>query len=207
MVLRRDLRIRQRSAFTLIELLVVMIIIAVLVGLLLPAVQRARAAARRTASANKLKQITLAVANFEAANTHFPPSWQAPEVPEGNNIQGWSIHALLLPHLEQSAVFDKIDFSQPYSTANAVETADGTSQLLSSLRVDAYVSPNEPRDEVRFSGGAPTHYPLSYAANLADGLSGIRRLAREVMGHFTPRAISQRASLPTEFPIRCASAR
>ncbi|MCA9247840.1 MAG: DUF1559 domain-containing protein [Planctomycetales bacterium] len=166
MVFSRKNAVLRRSGFTLIELLVVMIIIALLVGLLLPAVQRARAAARRTASTNKLKQIALGVANFEAANSHFPPSWQAPETAQGDNLNGWSIHALLLPHLEQSVIFNELDFRQPYSDAPAVVTADGTSQLLTSLRVDTYVSPNEPRDEPRIENGVPANYPLSYAANL-----------------------------------------
>jgi prepilin-type N-terminal cleavage/methylation domain-containing protein len=156
----------KRNAFTLVELLVVMVIIAILIALLLPAVQRARAAARRTASANNLKQIGLAVANFESATTHFPSSWKGVEVNTGDNVDGWSVHAQLLPYLEQVTLFNEIDFTKPYSDAVAVTTADGGSQSLSAMRVPTFINPSEPRDEVRYESGVPKHYPLSYGANL-----------------------------------------
>jgi prepilin-type N-terminal cleavage/methylation domain-containing protein/prepilin-type processing-associated H-X9-DG protein len=105
--------------FTLIELLVVIAIIAVLIALLLPAVQSAREAARRIQCTNNLKQLGLAIANYESANLLIPPgamvlvtgpsdinaSWGS-----GNN--GVSAFALMLPYLEQGPIFNAINFNQ-----------------------------------------------------------------------------------------------
>lgn len=161
-----------QRAYTLIEILVVIIIIAILVGLLLPAVQAAREAAHSSASANNLRQIGIAGLNYEARNTHLPPSWKStPAVDaDAENIDGWSIHALLLPYLEQDVLQSSIDFERSYNLASDVTTADGETVQLSSMRVPVYVSPGEPRDEVRFDGGAPKHYPLNYAVNLGTWL-------------------------------------
>jgi prepilin-type N-terminal cleavage/methylation domain-containing protein/prepilin-type processing-associated H-X9-DG protein len=111
--------------FTLIELLVVIAIIAVLISLLLPAVQSAREAARRIQCVNNLKQIGLAFANYEQANQMFPlgamvlgvspanTSWGT-EI--GNNGVSWV--ALSLPYLEQGTVFNAINFSTSISGAS-----------------------------------------------------------------------------------------
>ena len=155
-----------RHGFTLIELLVVMIVIGVLIGLLLPAVQKAREAARRTACSNNLKQIGLALANFEAATRHYPTSWKPTAPDTSGNVNGWSAQAQLLPYLEQVTLHRAIDFSLSYSLAPDIETADGAVTRLSAMRVPAYICPSETRDEVRISGGLPEHYPLNYAVNL-----------------------------------------
>jgi prepilin-type N-terminal cleavage/methylation domain-containing protein len=97
---RQKKAISARSGFTLIELLVVIAIVAVLVGLLLPAVQKVRATAARLQSANNLKQITLAVHGYEGTAGHFPDS----DANVGGPRPNTSVHALLLPHLEQDAV-------------------------------------------------------------------------------------------------------
>jgi prepilin-type N-terminal cleavage/methylation domain-containing protein/prepilin-type processing-associated H-X9-DG protein len=99
----------RRSGFTLIELLVVIAIIGVLIGLLLPAIQKVREAANRMACANNLKQVGLALHNFENAHGRFPPgAVDGPFPPAGITTptrHGWV--AFLLPHFEQQAVYDR----------------------------------------------------------------------------------------------------
>lgn len=99
-----------RSGFTLVELLVVIAIIGVIVGMLLPAVQSARAAARRMSCTNNLRQFGLAMLAHEAARGHFPPT-DAPSIRTTPGL-GWSLHARLLPYAEGTTLSDRFDFSR-----------------------------------------------------------------------------------------------
>jgi len=103
---------RRYRGFTLIELLVVIAIIAVLIALLLPAVQAAREAARRSQCTNNLKQIGLAMANYVSANDAVPPvtvdHWNTSVQPPSQN---WGTLARLLPYLEQTQVYNSINWS------------------------------------------------------------------------------------------------
>src|SRR3954454_14838544 len=104
----------KRPGFTLIELLVVIAIIAVLIALLLPAVQSAREAARRSQCVNNLKQLSLAVMNYESSNGCIPPSggWYGNVGKVHNNVgQFYSMKARILPYLEQNAVYNAINFA------------------------------------------------------------------------------------------------
>ena len=108
---------RRRAGFTLIELLVVIAIISVLVGLLLPAVQKAREAAARISCANNLKQIGLALHHYEGVHERLPPNREdLPGRGDGpGSIGGATWTVLLLPFLEQDNVYRRWDLSRPYT--------------------------------------------------------------------------------------------
>jgi prepilin-type N-terminal cleavage/methylation domain-containing protein/prepilin-type processing-associated H-X9-DG protein len=106
---------RHRSAFTLIELLVVIAIIAILIGLLLPAVQKVREAAARAQCQNNLKQLGLAAQNFHGVYQHFPYG-KSPSYPGAPVWACWSAHAQLLPFIEQGTVYNAINFNDPPNT-------------------------------------------------------------------------------------------
>jgi prepilin-type N-terminal cleavage/methylation domain-containing protein len=97
----------KKNAFTLVELLVVIAIIATLIGLLLPAVQSVREAARRTSCQNNIKQLGLALINYESAKRHYPPICQ---IDRGKLSDSFSAHAYILPFMERSSIV--IDFSK-----------------------------------------------------------------------------------------------
>jgi prepilin-type N-terminal cleavage/methylation domain-containing protein/prepilin-type processing-associated H-X9-DG protein len=144
----------KRPAFTLVELLVVIAIIAILIALLLPAIQKVRESAARTQCASNLKQIGIALHNHEGTLKHYPA---AGSYPVGGTGDSWSIQARLLPYLEQQNLHGLIDFTQSYATQPQVAI----------FRVPLYICPTDPKDLVRKdAAGNPIHYPISYAANM-----------------------------------------
>jgi len=129
---------RSRSAFTLIELLVVIAIIAVLIALLLPAVQSAPEAARRAQCVNNLKQIGLAMHNYESSLGCFPMSMGLDSpgfgYPEPQSYSGLS---MLLPYMEQSVVFNTINY-------NIVRLDPGNNTAMATA-VSSFLCPSDPQ--------------------------------------------------------------
>lgn len=111
-------RSSRRDGFSLVELLAVIAILGVIVGMLLPAVQRARESSRRMACGNQVKNMGLAISMYESGRKAYPPGWDArplsASLPAGTAF-AWS--AYVLPYLEQSAIFSQIDFNKRWNDA------------------------------------------------------------------------------------------
>jgi len=141
-----------RAGFTLVELLVVIAIIGVMVGLLLPAVQAAREAARRMSCSNNLKQIGLAFHNYESTFKSFPASWYINPPAPPYNLQGGNIG--LLPFLEQQALYDQ--YSSSVSPLNESGPIGQANVAVISTPLPMFVCPSAPGGVERvYDGGVP----------------------------------------------------
>src|SRR5262249_49976135 len=129
-----------RRAFTLFQLLVLLAVLAILLGLLLPAIFKVRQAAARTQSANNLKQIGLAVHNYHDVYKSFPP---------GVNAENFSAAALLLPFIEQQNLYKQIDFKKSID--------DKANAKVRALVIKTFLSPRDPLMSVSADFGA-TNY-------------------------------------------------
>lgn len=150
----------RRSAFTLVELLVVIAIIGIMVGLLLPAVQAAREAARRMSCSNNIRQLGLAFHNYESAQKRFPPTYLITRAPSGSGLPDWlgqvgtrddvNLHVwgeFVLPYIEQNNVYQNIDFRAPnfapYSGFGGNYTANNAAAIATVI--STFICPSSPR--------------------------------------------------------------
>lgn len=152
---------RHRKGFTLIELLVVITIIAVLIGLLLPAIQMARQAAARIQCVNNLKQIGLASFNYESRHRAFPPGYAGPpfwdwsmDIPEHN------FNSFILVDLELTSMYERMDFNQDWD--------QGPNRAEARVSIPVFICPSAPNEQRR--RGLKNNYDYGYtdyATNLA----------------------------------------
>ncbi len=152
-----------RLGFTLVELLVVIAIIGVLIALLLPAVQSAREAARRTACQNNLRQVGLALHLYHDTHSEFPRGGWAATKAE----LSWA--AAILPHLEEGAVSDQIDHTKPYT--------DPTNLVAGETSLNVFLCPTAPHDSLwRKSADLPYSSEKRYARTDYGAVNGERGL-------------------------------
>lgn len=154
-----------KKAFTLVELLVVIAIIAVLIGMLFPAVQAVREAARQASCCNNLRQIVIATQNYEAAFKRFPPSFEIEHgtVLSGNN-GSWSVHGRILPFIEQANAAARVDLDVAWDAQRATG--------IPTLRIPIYLCPTERNDTVRLdtTTSEAKVYPQNYGFNFGTWL-------------------------------------
>jgi prepilin-type N-terminal cleavage/methylation domain-containing protein len=142
-----------RRAFTLIELLVVIAIIGILIGLLLPAVQKVREAANRMKCQNNIKQIGLAIHNYAGANDSFPKGCQNSTINFGSPRLSWFPY--LLPFLEQDAVYRNFDFAAGGGAPTFGTVNSATSTSPTAVVINTFLCPSD-------SGPTQGSYPWGY---------------------------------------------
>jgi prepilin-type N-terminal cleavage/methylation domain-containing protein len=182
---------QRKCAFTLVELLVVITIIGILIALLLPAVQAAREAARRMQCQNNMKQVGLAVLNYESQYKTFPPSscWQSGVSPNDsgqfNNYRAnWVI--FILPFMDQQSLHDKFDLNAPISG-----NSSAANMAARAVQIPSMLCPTDPYNRIAFKGSG-------YAtAALGDNWARGNYAANAALGQMTVGTDSVNGALPT----------
>ena len=192
---------KRRLAFTLVELLVVIAIIGILIGMLLPAVQQVREAARRTQCANNIRQLALGCLNYESANQVFPTGhnkntgyrWQRgpaiiPQPSDSTQAQEISWGVFVLPFIEQNNLHDQLreatnNWDLPVDSAL---NADG--QLIVSAVIPAFICPSDASPDGQFNrawtdassvaAGVGLHSKSNYIACMGGNLGTVQRAER-----------------------------
>jgi prepilin-type N-terminal cleavage/methylation domain-containing protein/prepilin-type processing-associated H-X9-DG protein len=175
-VLPPELHVPRRVAFTLIELLVVVAIIAVLIGLLLPAVQKVREAAARMKCSNNLKQLGLALHNYEGANGSLPPAFPAtplaPYQTYSPYYYSWSVLAQLNAYLEQTAIYNSMDLKLPMYQGAPTYSVFPANQFAVAQVVRLFLCPSDRGQPVSTAYGVTDLGPTNYAACNGSGTTG-----------------------------------
>jgi prepilin-type N-terminal cleavage/methylation domain-containing protein/prepilin-type processing-associated H-X9-DG protein len=168
----------RRGGFTLIELLVVIAIIAVLIGLLVPAVQKVREAANRMQCTNNLKQLGLAAMNYESTNGHIPPSATFDvtvgiAAPYPGIAHSWAPN--LLPYIEQDALYKAYNMKYPWGSSPSIVPGTPDNQAVLKNQIKTFLCPSSPGGNNRtcsgtsigipYSGLAPTDYATCSSIN------------------------------------------
>src|SRR6266545_1326204 len=166
---------RSRHGFTLIELLVVIAIIAILIGLLVPAVQQVRAASDRASCQNNLHQLGVALHNYESANKRFPPAFRATVPPAFAGFPAyffsWSVLAEINPYLEQTAIYRQMDLTQPIYVPPTY-TISAANQFAVQQVVPLFLCPADKMAPVSSAYGVTNMAPTNYAVCVGTGTTG-----------------------------------
>jgi len=169
--------VRRRSkGFTLIELLVVIAIVAVLIALLLPAIQMAREAARKTQCRGNLKQLGLALLNYHQTHNVLPPSYinggeyHSQTYLSNGSIRNFTGYLLILPHIDQAPLAAKINWNQATGTADWRGLGGGGNQaVLDNIEIGLLRCPSDARYDDPHSRTAPNMYAIENATRVSYG--------------------------------------
>jgi prepilin-type N-terminal cleavage/methylation domain-containing protein len=166
-----------RSGFTLVELLVVIAIIGILVGLLLPAVQAAREAARRMQCSNNMKQLGLAIHNYESSNKRVPAGanaqWQNHSSPPAmalHNWHGYSPQTMILPFIEQQNVFNQLAFNSHHHDGAVRAPATVSPVAVGRIRIATFICPSDRDGLFGTTDVGNNNYGISFGSNIGWGL-------------------------------------